>query len=143
MNKIRDDIADIVCNELVEETKNIMLETTNDTVYESYYPAMYERRYEAGGLLSEENISVEKKLSGNSMEIELENKTTGRTPTGKGTYRNNGVEIANMIESGEYIWGDVGPRPFLADTRRAIKKQDLVKKVVRKNLKAKGYKVIG
>ena len=119
-------------NSIEKETKKIISDEVEKTVY-SYKPKhKVVRRKKNGGLADEENIVTTSRRKGTGLEIEAENKATGR----------NG--FSGLIEVTEYgtaaNWnGTPPPRPFME--KSAKKMESKLTKTLKEELKKRGFKV--
>lgn len=92
-------------HDLIPDFKKAVHESTNENVYEVYYPKDYNRRMENGGLGDEDNYEViEDRLS-----LTLINNTPNNSTPRYGGY------VTDIIESGlGYNWSSAVPaRPFM------------------------------
>lgn len=138
LKKIQVIVTDTMTKDIKEEVQDTMAQHIQSDVYGAYSPSVYERRG-SGGLGSKDNTKMTELVSTPSeVSITMENTTTGRTPTSTGYY-NNGVRIDYMIETGEYMWGNVGARPFIANTANEL--DGKWEEKLRRGLNARGLDV--
>ncbi|MDU5206276.1 MAG: hypothetical protein E6182_09955 [Clostridioides difficile] len=119
-------------NKIEKETKKTISEEVDSTVY-SYKPKhKVIRRKKSGGLADESNIVTTSKRKGIGLEMEVENKATGR----------NG--FSGLTEVTEYgtaaNWNGTPPaRPFME--KSAKKLENKLAKTLKEQLRKQGFKV--
>ena len=121
------------CDKEIEKTsKETVSDEVKNTVY-SYVPKHGTfRRGENGGMADQSNIETVSKRKGKGLEVEVDDKATGR----KGFKALS--EVTELGKGGN--WNGTPPaRPFLE--RSAKKLENKVQKIVKNNLKKAGFKV--
>lgn len=119
-------------NEVAEAVKDVIQDHVQKDVYDAYNPKIHIRDEHDGGLIDRRNIESRPIKDG----IEVENVT-----------RHDGKYIPTVIETGQgytysgYGYGYEEPRPFIANTREQIKKEQIHTKTLKKALEQKGFKV--
>lgn len=119
-------------NEIEKEIKKTISEEVESTVY-SYKPKhKVIRRRKNGGLADEGNIITVSKRKGTGLEVEAENKATGR----KGF-----TGLTEVTEYGSAAnWnGTPPPRPFME--KSAKKLENKLAKTLKEQLRKQGFKV--
>ncbi|MEM5599155.1 hypothetical protein AAHB53_27795 [Niallia circulans] len=141
-------LRDIMNHEMAEMVKDEEQKAIDKYVYDAYKPGtvdgepwVYKRRRDNGGLRSRDNMKVDVKRVGDSIELSVENITKGA----------NGYEIAEGIEYGtgyEYTSNRDGtagqytsPRPFTQETEKEILSRDLHTKTMKQALKSRGLDI--
>lgn len=154
VNKLKQNTQEIVVNEVADVVVKTQKERIQTDVLDKYHideetgestePFVYERRYENGGLISDENIIVEVIENG----ITVRNVTKAKD--------NDTFNLAELIENGdgynglEYTYKDnrddtsyqyLQPRPFIKNTRQELRENRKHIKALKEGLKNKGYNV--
>lgn len=120
-------------NEVFEEVKEEMQDKIQTITYDRYEPTHYER---TGTLLE----TIEKEmLNDNTLAVE-----NTRSDIEHGVQK----DVTEIIEKGRgYTWGyvrnldeEIGPRPFIAETRESLQKSDKLKRAIKKGLERQGIK---
>lgn len=131
------DLQEAVIKEVVKEMKDIEREVIEERVYAVFSPKEYERRYDDGGLMDEENMLEEVSISKNDITVEITNLTQGNP-----RYRNfwNG-EIQELIETGSYMWNGQmpPPRPFIDEAQSVIDTTDRIDRAIERALSNLGW----
>lgn len=137
-NYAKEEIKNVMKNEVVEEIKNIEQEVIQEEVLDVYSPTYYDRRSETGdddGLISKSNMIADYVDFDNSIMINITNDTRGNDtyPFSENTY------IDEIIESGKgYTWKGSGiyknpiARPFTENTQKRVDDGNVVLKTIRK-----------
>lgn len=113
--------------------KNIEQDVTQEVVYDVYNPAVYERRYENGGLKDIRNMEERVTKQGNSNLLEIENVTTVSEDSydhSQGTYLDEIIEYGLPTYNTEYNQ----PRPFTQKTQERIDESGEIEKIIQQSL---------
>lgn len=119
--------------EVFEEVEEEMQHNIQTIVYDRYTPTHYER---TGRLLE----TIEKEMiDDNTLAVE-----NTRSDIEYGVQK----DVTEIIEKGRgYTWGyvrnldeEIGPRPFIAETRESLQKSDKLKRAMKKGLERQGIK---
>ena len=119
-----------------------------ETVYNEYTPTLYERRYDDGGLLDENNLDFVVDIKPLERDLVMYNSTTG---TGMATTSEKLTEIIesgigyDWVKSDIYRYEDIGfplERPFIQRTRELIEdNRELFEDILKKELIKNGLKI--
>jgi hypothetical protein len=145
---INQKIAQALNSEVKETVKDVMQSKVESEVYDAYESASkseykYTRRGENDGLKDRDNIVGT--LKGNTLEVE--NIAKGKD---SGEYLAGLIEYGHQNGYGEYDYPHVpagskgdfrDPRPFVAETKRALASGNELKESMRKGLSKQGLKV--
>lgn len=113
--------------------KNIEQDVTQEVVYDVYNPAVYERRYENGGLKDKDNMIERVTSDGNSILLEIKNVTTVSEDSydhSQGTYLDEIIEYGLPAYNTEYNQ----PRPFTQKTQERINESGEIEKIIQQSL---------
>ena len=129
---INEAIADALGNEVAEEIKQTESEVIDRVVYH-FAPSLYVRRTN-GGLGDTSNMSAE--VTGGFLVVK---NLTPPNPDYRHT-KLNSPYIASAVEFGERydFWRDSYPRPFTAETAKALQTNKNHIKALRRGLRRKG-----
>lgn len=146
--KIETAVKDALSNEVAEAVREEEVKAIKETVYGAYSPVIYNRRADAGGLASDENI--EHSVEGTTLHVR---NTTDANPAG--TLNNDkvttGKDLPQLIEGGNgsggsYDWPIRGrdymaPRPFTQDTVNKLERNKRHIEALKNGLTRQGLKV--
>lgn len=122
----------IVLGKLGECAKELLNETIDEEVYNSYQPRYYQRRYKNGGYGDENNIHI-KFISPNYLKI------TNETLANGDEY---GQRLDNIIEEGIYSWKNhPNERPVFDITKQKIEDSQILDGIVKREFKNLGFKM--
>lgn len=142
-------IEESLDKEVTNTIRDVMLNNIEETVYDTYEPSQYKRRYEKEGLSDPSNIGG---VIVNG-ELQVFNATAGNPDiyiNGKrDVSQNDGDYLAPIIEYGKgYDFssenGNNGyekPRPFVENTREELKQTKAHVKALKQGLKNRGINV--
>lgn len=144
-NYIEKNVQEVLENEVADVAKDTMQAATQEYVYNAYTPSgknPYQRRGISGGLLSTENIVVEKI---DNTTISIKNITKGNTNYSGSTNE----EIDGIIVRGRgYTWMHSSiyrlqpyPRDFYGQTVRKLKQTGEHIDIFKKGMRKRGIKV--
>lgn len=127
------EIPKILKDKVAPVIKNIEQDVTQEVVYDVYNPAVYERRYENGGLKDIRNMEERVTKQGNSNLLEIENVTTvsdNSYDSSQGTYLDEIIEYGLPAYDTEYNQ----PRPFTQKTQERIDGSGEIEKIIQQSL---------
>ena len=131
--------------EVADIVKEVMTDHIIQDVYYKYNPAVYQRRYNNGGLLDPENIIDTMCDDG---ELLVQNVTLGSDtyyiPNIEKTFTSANADkfITPIIEYGQgYDVVDIEPRPFMQNTHDDLKQNHYHTEALKQGLKKQGLEV--
>ena len=131
--------------DVADTVKEVMTDHIIRDVYDKYDPAVYQRRYNSGGLLDSENIIA---TMGNDGELLVQNVTVGSDtyyiPNIKKTFKSANADkfITPVIEYGRgYDVVDIEPRPFIQNTHDDLEQNHYHTEAMKRSLKKQGLEV--
>lgn len=141
LSDLKQDIEDVLMNEVLDEVRDIELKHIQEEVLSSYSPQIYRRRM-TSGIDDPSNIVGEVY----DMQLVVDNITRFNDDYGSS---NHGVGLADLVNDGDslqgYFYDYPGkfnlPRPFIDKTIEEIEQGDNVEKALIKGLKKKKYDV--
>ncbi len=125
---IQKDISDTLEHEVAEEVKETMSEAVQTSVYDTYDPFVYTRRFNNGGLMCTNNMKS--RVEGNTLTV------TNETPLDNGR---TDYSLTDIIVNG--LGRQPFPRDFISQTEENL---DITKNhvwVMKQGLKNRGYDV--
>ena len=130
-------ITKAIVENVIEDIKDLHIEKIEKHVYKVYKPKKYSRRKDNGGLTDKKNMKTEIIKNANSVELKFSNVTKSNPKNLPEGYTSE--KIAGNIEYGKrYHYMKMKPRPFIAKTRKSLKKGEF-KKMLKKALIIRGF----
>ncbi|MFC0903873.1 hypothetical protein ACFHWD_04105 [Clostridium sp. MT-14] len=137
---------EVAQKDMTEKIKDVEIETIEKTVYDAYYPMMYERRMSNNGLIDRKNIDAQFTDNVNGISMYVTNNTRGNT---KWIMGSTSGYIEHIIEEGiGYTWeySDIYkqqpyPRPFTKNTINDLKQNKQYVQALKNGLKKSGIDV--
>lgn len=134
-SEVNENIKEIANGELTVEIKETYANEV-EYMYSEYEPEYYVRRYYAnGGFGSSDNHVVEPSYDKNGMVLTLKN-------TALADWDNYGRPLDYYIEYGIYNWKKhPDKRPVYERTIEVLEDEEIIKKVLKRELEKKGFNV--
>ena len=159
-------VSSTLQNEAANKVEDKMVDEIYKTVY-TYDQISYTRRYFASGLdigsvfddtdntgLADVNnivstvngctLTVENMTLGSHYYFNVERDKNGKITKRRYVSKNSGKPIAGVIETGigYDVWDDPIPRPFIANTRDALRNSKIILNAMKRGLSRQGLEVI-
>lgn len=130
-NSVKDDISEVLSNDVFEEIREVELSHIKSDVYDAYPQRKYKWRT-TDGIDDPDNIVIEggkAKVTGNNIEISVINEAL---PVNKSEPYDL---LDELLEYGTGINTPYGrPRPFVRNTEKEIEENNILEKVLKEEL---------
>lgn len=136
MKEIRGRLSEALNTSVAEEVKEFEKSHVYSDVYATYSPTVYIRRYENGGLADAGGMQHTVEYVGDDVvKLYVDNANQLNEE-----YGNAATDLAGIVEFGSggkygsYLWREMGPRPFIQNTREDLAqyKNNIVRDALRK-----------
>lgn len=142
---IKDAINSCMQSEMAKAIKETEQQAIHESVYDTYQPAQYKRRYESGGLSSEDNMPSE----AGDMSVTVYNRTrSNSSPQGKNyppPWHYPYYPLGELIQNGYTVYlkpsygiKNVPGRPFIPRTYEMLEGYNIAVDTLRAGLNARG-----
>lgn len=136
---------EVAQKDMTEKIKDVEIAVIEKTVYDTYWPTMYIRRYSNNGMIDRKNINAQFTDNINGISMYVTNDTRGNTwwPNSTSGY------IEHIVEDGVgYTWTESKiykqqpyPRPFTKDTINDLKQNKQHVQALKNGLKKNGIDI--